>query len=141
MTSKKWAAGLSADDLESYRKGNCTDDKWSRAAKREAKNRGRCGAISRDGDVCYRVAGHKKTWHEVELWPGGYNKYGKTLRTIRRENGLTQEKLANACGLNKTYISHIEAERKVPTLLALESICASLKVKLSEFIARAEKVK
>lgn len=158
QTPKKWASGLSPDDLDNYRKGNCADDKWSRAAKREAKNRGKCGATSREGDVCHRVPGHTKTWHEVERYPGSYNewnydmrktansfvsimKYGKALRSVRREKGLTQERLADACGLTKSYVSHIEAERKRPTLDALEAICNGLGIKVSEFVARAESAK
>jgi DNA-binding XRE family transcriptional regulator len=155
---RAWATGLSPDELDNYRRGNCTNDRWARAAKREAKKRGKCGAISRDGDVCHCVPGHVKTWHEVEVGPGGYNqwnydmrtipngfvtitKYGKALRSIRREKRLTQEKLAVTCGLSKSYISHIEAERKRPTLDTLEAICKGLGIRVSEFVARAESKK
>ncbi len=68
-------------------------------------------------------------------------KYGKALRSIRRKSRMTQKELAADCGLTSSYVSHIEADRKKPTLDALEAICKSLKVKMSEFIAHAEKTK
>ncbi len=150
-----WAAGLSPDELDNYRKGNCTDGKWSRAAKREAKKRGKCGALSREGFVCHRVPGHKKEWHETELGSGGFTlwdydmrnhpnnfapmaNYGKALRKFRLERKLSQRKFAPMTGLHSSYIAHIEAGSKVPSLESLEAICKGLGIKLSVFMARAE---
>ncbi len=35
-------------------------------------------------------------------------KLGVTLQELRKEQGMTQEQLANKCGTTKTYISRIE---------------------------------
>lgn len=154
-TPKRWATSLSPDELDNYRKGNCANDIWSRAAKREAKRRGKCGAMSRDGDICHRVPGHKKEWHEAEIGAGSYSlwdydmrnqpnkfapqlQYGKALRCLRQEKRLTQRKLAAKAGLSYSYIAHIESGRKRPTLDMLESICAGLGIKVSDFMVCTE---
>ncbi len=53
-----WAKGLSPAELDNYRRGNATKDEYYRAAMREVKRRGRCRAVSRDGDICERVPNH-----------------------------------------------------------------------------------
>ena len=46
--------------------------------------------------------------------------FGKRVRDIRISKKISQEKLAELCGLHPTYIGQIERGEKSPTL---ESIC------------------
>lgn len=63
---------------------------------------------------------------------------GDELRKAREAAGLTQEKLAFAAGLDRTYISQLEHDKKSPTLDALFRLCKALGVRASEVIARVE---
>jgi len=42
--------------------------------------------------------------------------FGKLLREIREQEGMTQEELANAAGLTAMHISHFECGRRLPSL-------------------------
>ncbi len=55
-------------------------------------------------------------------------KFGKHLRKIREEKGLTQEKLADIAGMHFTYIGQIERGRRNPSLVNLERLAKALKV-------------
>jgi hypothetical protein len=74
-----WARTLHADVLEQHRLGNAADDQWHRAALREVRRRGRCGATNRDGDTCESVVGHT-TWHR-RSFGGGYYAWDYDLRS------------------------------------------------------------
>ena len=60
-------------------------------------------------------------------------KFGIKLREIRKEKGLSQEKLAHLAGLHRTYIGMIERAEKNITLLNIEKISNALKIKINEF--------
>lgn len=51
---------------------------------------------------------------------------------------MTQEQLAFAAELDRTYISQLERDKKSPTLDVLFRICDALGIRLSELIARIE---
>ena len=50
------------------------------------------------------------------------------LKKARKAAGQTTEQLANYCGLSPTYIRHIEAGDKMPSLNALIELCNSLEI-------------
>ena len=52
---------------------------------------------------------------------------------------MSQEKLAFDVGLDRTYISHLESNKKSPTVDTLFKICRALKVPISEILARVER--
>lgn len=52
--------------------------------------------------------------------------YGKGLLALRSNRGLTQRQLAALVRLSPSYIAHIEAGRKKPSLDALEAICEGI---------------
>lgn len=60
------------------------------------------------------------------------NCLGKTLRTIRKQKGMTQEKLAFEAGLHPTYIGQIERGEKNITITNLKIIVDCLGINLSE---------
>lgn len=53
---------------------------------------------------------------------------GKRLNQVRKERGMTGERLAERCSINATYLRQIEGGTKVPSLPIFISICDALKV-------------
>lgn len=53
---------------------------------------------------------------------------GRQVRLLRLSNGLTQEALAERCGIFRTYLSRIESGSANPTLLILEALAIALDV-------------
>lgn len=62
----------------------------------------------------------------------------KTLISLREEAGLSQEALAHKANLHRTFISQIERELKMPTILSIFKICSALDIKPSDFIKKIE---
>lgn len=59
---------------------------------------------------------------------------GSRVRSLREEAGLTQEKLAYECGYSKSYVSEIEAGKKLPSLTALATFASRLNVALFDLL-------
>lgn len=55
---------------------------------------------------------------------------GQRIRTLRKQRGYTQEKLAEAADLSVPYLSHIERGKKGVSLVAIIRIAAALDVSL-----------
>lgn len=55
-----------------------------------------------------------------------YSAIGKRIALIRKQNGITQEQLAEKAELSNVYISHIENSRSIPSLETLMKICSAL---------------
>lgn len=53
---------------------------------------------------------------------------GLNVRRIREKQGFSQEGLAFACGLHRTYISGVERGVRNPTVVALDRIAQALKI-------------
>jgi transcriptional regulator with XRE-family HTH domain len=64
--------------------------------------------------------------------------FGQAVRTLRAERGLSQEALAFACELDRTYISGIERGERNPSLTNILKIAQALSVRPTELFARAE---
>jgi DNA-binding XRE family transcriptional regulator len=54
--------------------------------------------------------------------------FGKRVRELRLEKGMTQEQLAEASGLHPTFISNVERGYRVPTLTTLYRLARGLDV-------------
>jgi len=54
--------------------------------------------------------------------------FGARVRELRQAAGLTQEDLAERCGLFRTYMSRIETGNANPTLTMIHALAASLAV-------------
>jgi transcriptional regulator with XRE-family HTH domain len=63
---------------------------------------------------------------------------GILIRHIRTNKGLSQEHLANMCGLHRTYIGSIERGEKTITIETAFKITRSLDLTLSQFFALLE---
>lgn len=66
-------------------------------------------------------------------------KIGILIREIRSENNLSQEDLAEMCGLHRTYIGSIERGEKNITVKNLQKIILSLNYSLDTFFVRLKK--
>ena len=65
--------------------------------------------------------------------------FGKVLRRLRRERGLTQEQLGLEAELERNFISLIELGRNQPTLTTLFKLAKALDRTASYLIAQTEK--
>ena len=58
--------------------------------------------------------------------------FGKRVRELRTARGLSQEALALACGLDRTYIGGIERGERNVSLVNIEKIAAGLGLPVRE---------
>ena len=63
---------------------------------------------------------------------------GVAIRNRRTAMGLSQEKLGEVAGLDRTYISGVERGVRNPTISSLGRIAAALQCDLSEILIEAE---
>jgi transcriptional regulator with XRE-family HTH domain len=64
---------------------------------------------------------------------------GRAIAARRRRAGLTQEALAEACGLHATYISQLERGLKSPTLRVLFRLAEAMGVSPSALVKAVER--
>ena len=60
------------------------------------------------------------------------------LRSVRREVGLTQEQLALAADIDRTFVSLIERGERQPTVRVLFKLAAALHVSAARLIQMTE---
>lgn len=58
---------------------------------------------------------------------------GNKIKELRIQKGISQEKLANECGLDRTYITYVENARKNITIETLYKITQALNISLKDF--------
>ena len=61
-----------------------------------------------------------------------YQLIGRKIKYFREKRGLTQEKLAEKCGLSLDYIGKIEVNINKPGLKALMKISDALDIEIKE---------
>ncbi|MFN3791156.1 helix-turn-helix domain-containing protein [Massilia sp.] len=54
--------------------------------------------------------------------------FGKVLRVVRKEVGITQEELAHAAEIDRTFVSLMERGERQPTVRVLFRLAAALKL-------------
>lgn len=64
--------------------------------------------------------------------------FGQALRERRLEVGLSQEGLADAVGLDRTYVSGIERGERNPSLTNILKLAAAVQAPPAQLFARAE---
>lgn len=67
--------------------------------------------------------------------------FGKTLRKVRLEKGLTHEALAERASLHPTFISLLERGGRMPSLNTLFLLAKALDMVPSDLVAKVEKMK
>lgn len=62
------------------------------------------------------------------------NKLAEKVKSKRLELNLSQEALADKCGLDRTYISLVERSKRNPSYLSLIKLCDGLEINIKELI-------
>ena len=62
-------------------------------------------------------------------------KVGNRIRELRTLRQLSQEELAHAAGLDRTYINSVENGRRNVSIINIERIASALEVTLQEFFS------
>lgn len=60
--------------------------------------------------------------------------FGERLRTVRKAKGFSQEALAHACNLDRTYIGSVERGERNISLVNIVKIAEALGVKPGELL-------
>ena len=60
-------------------------------------------------------------------------KIGSRIKELRKEKGISQEKLAFSAELDRTYVAGIESGKMNPSVKSLEKIIVALDVSFKEF--------
>lgn len=68
----------------------------------------------------------------MESMPESLLPLGSAIRTHRENLGLSQEKLAERCGFDRTYISMLERGKRNPSLLNLLRLAKGLRTSVSK---------
>ena len=61
--------------------------------------------------------------------------FGRVLRKLRKEMGLSQEALGLEAGLQRNYISSLELGEKQPSLASIYKLAFALNIKAGKLIA------
>jgi transcriptional regulator with XRE-family HTH domain len=61
-------------------------------------------------------------------------KFGKRLKELRLQKGLSQEALANIADLDRTYIPSIEKGERNVSITVIEKLAKALKVEITKLI-------
>jgi transcriptional regulator with XRE-family HTH domain len=64
--------------------------------------------------------------------------FGRSLKRLREDRGLSQEELGNESGYHRTYISQLERGQKGPSIQAVFQLARALRVTPSELIQTVE---
>jgi len=64
--------------------------------------------------------------------------FGQVLRKLREDKKISQEKLAEYCDLDRTYISLLERGLRQPTLTTIFSLSKALDIQPSEMIEKVQ---
>ena len=61
----------------------------------------------------------------------------QNLRFLRKQKGLSQENLAELCGIHRTYIGSVEREERNVTLSTLELLANALSVSVPNLLTKS----
>lgn len=60
-------------------------------------------------------------------------KLGERIKLLRKEANISQEKLAELAGLDRTYINSVENGRRNISIINIEKIAKALEISLANF--------
>lgn len=58
---------------------------------------------------------------------------GKRIKYLRKQKGLSQEKLAMKAGIDRTYLAGIENGKRNVTITSIEKVVIALEISMKEF--------
>ncbi|MBT4731693.1 helix-turn-helix transcriptional regulator [Candidatus Woesearchaeota archaeon] len=58
--------------------------------------------------------------------------FGNKIKILRKNAGISQEKLAELAGIDRTYISSIEKGERNVSIVTIEKLSAALKVTIKD---------
>jgi len=62
------------------------------------------------------------------------NVLSNKIKSQRAKLGISQEKLAELCSFDRTYISLLERAKRNPSYLSLKKLCIGLDIELSDLL-------
>lgn len=65
--------------------------------------------------------------------------FGKRVREVRKHKGLSQEYLADLCGIDRSYIGSVERGERNVSLVNIGKIASALEIDLSDFFKGLDK--
>ena len=65
--------------------------------------------------------------------------YGNAIRAIRQNQKISQEELADLCGLHRTYISDVELGKRNVSLENIDKLAYALNISISEIFIEVER--
>ncbi len=65
--------------------------------------------------------------------------FGRKVRMLRKQKGLSQEELAHRADLHRTYIGMIERAEKNITLINIEKVANALEITLEQLFKNEKK--
>lgn len=60
-------------------------------------------------------------------------KFGQRLKQLRKEKGLSQEKLANIAEIDRTYLPSIEKGERNVSITVIEKLAIALNITIKDF--------
>ncbi len=66
------------------------------------------------------------------------HRFGQTIRVARKQRGWTQEQLAEASHLNRSYVGEIERGLAVPSLETIDKLATALGLSPATLLGRCE---
>ena len=66
--------------------------------------------------------------------------FGKAIRALRKEKGLSQEAFADLAGIDRSYMGHIERGEKNVTLTKIYQISNALELTVAEVFNRIKPI-
>jgi transcriptional regulator with XRE-family HTH domain len=64
--------------------------------------------------------------------------FGEAIRELRKANQISQEKLAEASNLDRSFISLLECGRKQPSLITIFQLAKALNLSASKILSIVE---
>ena len=66
-------------------------------------------------------------------------RFGASVRRLRSEKGLSQERLAELCGMHRNYVGAVERAERTPSIVAADRMARALGTSLSSIFAELER--
>jgi transcriptional regulator with XRE-family HTH domain len=66
--------------------------------------------------------------------------FGKTVRILREERGITQEKFAELADIDRTYVYRLETGQRSPSLEVIFRIASALKITPGQLLDKIGKL-